>query len=38
MNFDDVKSHMMEHPQIELTYPFGDDALVFKIQGKCLLP
>lgn len=34
MTFDDVKRYVLQHPQVELTYPFGADVLVFKIQGK----
>ena len=34
MNIEEFKTHCLSHPGAEETYPFGDQAVWFKVKGK----
>ncbi|MCU0321448.1 MAG: MmcQ/YjbR family DNA-binding protein, partial [Chitinophagaceae bacterium] len=37
MNIEQLRSHALNKPNTEESFPFGDDTLVFKVNGKIFL-
>jgi predicted DNA-binding protein (MmcQ/YjbR family) len=34
MNIEDLRSYVLSFPDVEESFPFGDDVIVFKVNGK----
>ncbi len=37
MNIEEIRIYALSKPQVEEGFPFGEDTLVFKVQGKIFL-
>ena len=37
MNIEDLRSYVLSFPDVEESFPFGDDVIVFKVNGKIFL-